>query len=473
MAISRPDHTSLCGTERMIRAAVSRRVTTTPASRPVASHRRWALRFSSNRPSFEAREAGGRRVPPAPASFQPRLMRAPSPQLALTLALIPLLAGAIHAPPARAGTGWIPPRPVTVLLPTATFAPGSTHSIEMTLRANGAPASLNWTATPGGAFALGVSPLNGSIVVPSDSVRRVSLSVTVPALAFGGASLSVELTDQVGGGHVAKAISAIFAATGGRPEVWPSPSAWSAPSNTPGTVSFQVHSLVASAESVQVTNGRTNPDPNNTDGIFPGTQPPADVNLPAGATITVSAPTTIAGSAYGGNASALQCSVTSLGGISNAIGHALSSAALPESLPTALVPVGLTPLGGEPAAGRDGPVELAARGVWLLPAGLDGVRVLSPGTALARIGEVDTDGNGTDDRLVGQVRIPSYAAALAVVPGFVGPAGDTLDLGLLAAGRSGLMLLDLRTVIDPPFGTWEDFFDQDMNGIDDRILRTT
>ena len=398
-------------------------------------------------------------------------MRAPSPQLALTLALIPLLAGAIHAPPARAGTGWIPPRPVTVLLPTATFAPGSTHSIEMTLRANGAPASLIWAATPGGAFALGVSPLNGSIVVPPDSVRRVSLSVTVPALAFGGASLSVELTDQVGGGHVAKAISAIFAATGGRPEVWPSPSAWSAPSNTAGTISFQVHSMVASAESVQVTNGRTNPDPNNTDGIFPGTEPPADVNLPAGATITVSAPTTIAGSAYGGNANALQCSLTSLGGISNAIGHALSSAALPESLPAALVPVGLTPL-GEPAAGRDGPVELAARGVWLLPAGLDGVRVLSAGTTLARIGEVDTDGNGTDDRLVGQVRIPSYAAALAVVPGFVGPAGDTLDLGLLAAGRSGLMLLDLRTVIDPPFGTWEDFFDQDMNGIDDRILRT-
>ena len=398
-------------------------------------------------------------------------MRARSPHPALTLALIPLLAWAIHSPPAVAGTGWIPPRPLTVLLPSATFAPGSTHSIEMTLRANGAPASLNWAATPGGAFALGVSPPNGSIVVPPDSVRRVSISVTVPALAFGGASLSVDITDQIGGGHVAKAISAIFAATGGRPEVWPAPSSWSAPSNTSGAVSFQIHSLVASAESVQVTNGRTNPDPNNAGGIFPGTEPPVDVYLPAGATVAVSAPTTIAGSAYGGNANALQCSVTSLGGISNSIGHALSSAALPESLPTALVPVGLTPL-GEPAAGRDGPVELAARGVWLLPAGLDGVRVMSAGTTLARIGAVDTDGNGTDDRLVGQVRIPSYAASVAVVPGFVGPAGDTLDLGLLAAGRSGLMLLDLRTVIDPPFGTWEDFFDQDMNGIDDRILRT-
>jgi hypothetical protein len=70
------------------------------------------------------------------------------------------------------------------------------------------------------------------------------------------------------------------------------------------------------------------------------------------------------------------------------------------------------------------------------------------------------------------VRIPSFAASIAVVPGFVGPTGDTLDLGLLAAGRSGLMLLDLRNAVDPPFGTWQDFFDQDMNGIDDRILQT-
>src|SRR2546425_1943545 len=267
-------------------------------------------------------------------------MRARPTHPALTLALVPLLAAALHAP-ASAGTGWIPPRPVTVLLPSATFAAGSTHSIEMTLRANGAPANLNWAATPGGPFALGVSPLNGSIVVPPDSVRRVSLSVTVPALAFGGASISVELTDQIGGGHVAKAISAIFAATGGRPEVWPSPSAWSAPSNTAGTVSFQVHSLVASAESVQVTNGRTNPDPNNTDGIFPGTEPPADVNLPAGATITVSAPTTIAGSAYGGNANAPQCRRTRPRGIPNAIGDAPSSPALPASFSAAPLPLGL------------------------------------------------------------------------------------------------------------------------------------
>lgn len=397
-------------------------------------------------------------------------MRARFPQPALTLALVPLLAGAIHAP-ANAGTGWIPPRSVTALLPSASFAPGSTHSIEMTLRANGAPANLNWAATPGGAFALGVSPSSGSIAVPPDSVRRVTLSVTIPALALGAASLSVELTDQIGGGHVAKVTSAIFSASGGMPEVWPAPSSWSARSNTTGAVSFQVHSTVAGAESVVVTDGRTNPDPNNTGALFPGTPPPVDLNLPGGTTVTVAAPTTIAGSAYGGNANAVQCSITSAAGISTAVGHALSSAALPESLPVALYPVGLAPM-GEPAAGRDGPVELLGRGVWLVPAGLDGVRVLSAGSSLARIGEIDADGNGTDDRLVGQVRIPSFAASVAVVPGFIGPAGDTLDLGLLAAGRAGLMLLNLRTVVDPPFGTWEDFFDLDRNGIDDRILRT-
>src|SRR5439155_1568383 len=295
-------------------------------------------------------KVGGRWVLPAPASYPPRNMRARFPQPALTLALVPLLAGAIHAP-ANAGTGWIPPRSVTALLPSASFAPGSTHSIEMTLRANGAPANLNWAATPGGAFALGVSPSSGSIAVPPDSVRRVTLSVTIPALALGAASLSVELTDQIGGGHVAKVTSAIFSASGGMPEVWPAPSSWSARSNTTGAVSFQVHSTVAGAESVVVTDGRTNPDPNNTGALFPGTPPPVDLNLPGGTTVTVAAP-------------------------------------------------------------------------------------------------------------------------VAVVPGFIGPAGDTLDLGLLAAGRAGLMLLNLRTVVDPPFGTWEDFFDLDRNGIDDRILRT-
>ena len=322
----------------------------------------------------------------------------------------------------------------------------------------------------GGAFTLGVTPTGGSVTVPADSVLRVTLSVSVPPAAVGAASLSLEITNQAGGGHVVKVSTAIFSASGGRPEVWPSAPTWSAPANTAGSISFQVHSLQGSAESLVVTDGRLNPDPNNAGALFQGSPFPTDVNLPGGATITLSEPTTIAGSAYGGNANAVQCSITSNEGISSAVGYALVSAALPDSLPAALVPVGLTPI-EEPAAGRDGPVELPSRGLWLLPAGLDGVRVLSAGSQLARIGPVDLDGNGSDDRLVGQVRIPSFAASIAVVPGFIGPSGDTLDLGLLAAGRGGLMLLDLRTLLDPPFGTWSDFFDQDGNGIDDRILR--
>ncbi|HMI30732.1 MAG TPA: hypothetical protein VK527_03265, partial [Candidatus Limnocylindrales bacterium] len=398
-------------------------------------------------------------------------MRARLPHHALPLALILILVSMALNAPASAATGWIPPPSVTALLPTATFAPGSTHSIEMTVRANGLPASLNWVAAAGGAFTLGVTPSGGSMNIPADSIRRVTLSVTVPALALGAASLSVEFTNQVGSGHVLKSSSAIFAASGGRPEVWPNPATWSASANTSGMVSFQIHSQLGSAESLDVTDGRTNPDPNNAGALFHGSPPPVDVNLPGGATITISGPTTIAGNAYAGNANAVQCSITSNGGISTALGYALVSAALPESLPAALYPVGLVPV-EDPAAGRDGPVELAGRGLWLMPAGLDGVRVLSAGSSLARIGTVDLDGNGADDRLVGQVRIPSYAASIAVVPGFIGPGGDTLDLGLLAAGRAGLMLLDLRNVLDPTFGTWEDFFDQDQNGIDDRILRT-
>jgi hypothetical protein len=360
---------------------------------------------------------------------------------------------------------------LTALLPSAAFAPGSTHSIDLTLRANGAPASLNWTRTVGGAFAPSVTPASGSILVPQDSVRRVTLSVTVPGGSVGAASLGIEITDQIGGGHVAKASTAIFAASGGMPEVWANPSTWSAPARTSGSVSFQVHSTVGTAEVVDVTDGRDNPDNENDGALFPGTPLPLSANLPGGATITLNAPITIAGSAYAGNANSVQCSISSAAGITTATGFALSSAALPESLPTALFPAGVTPV-TEPAAGRDGPVELASRGLWLLPSGLDGVRVLSAGSSLARFGPVDTDGNGADDRMVGQIRIPSFAASIAVVPGFVGPAGDTLDLGLLAAGRAGLLLLDLRTLLDPLFGTWQDFFDQDLNGIDDRILRT-
>src|SRR6185295_7938920 len=383
------------------------------------------------------REAGGRVARP-PLRFIPRNMRA------LILGLLLLSAGT-----ATSATGWIPPRSLTVLLPSASFAPNTTHPIQMTLRANGAPANLSWVATVGGSFVLGVSPSSGSITIPSDSIRTVTLNVTVPPAAIGPASLAIEITDQIGGGHVAKATSAIFSASAGLPEVWPNPGTFAAPARTSGNVTFTVHSTSGTSELIDVTDGRDNPDNNNDNALFPGTSFPPEVNLPAGGTITLNEPTTIAGSAYAGNANLVQCSISSVAGITSAVGFALSSAALPESLPAAMFPVGLTPFSPEPASSRDGPVEMASRGVWLVCAGVDGVRVLSAGTPVARIGPVDTNNDGADDRLVGRFHVPSYAAALTVVPGFVGPGGDTLDLGLLAAGRAGLMVLDLRAVMDP------------------------
>src|SRR5438876_832905 len=254
--------------ERMTRDAASRRVITTPVSMPASSRRRSESRFSSSS-GIAIRGSGGPEMRPAPASFPSRNVRMRHRSRARFL--VPLfLLGALVPPGAWAATGWIPPRTVTVLLPGATVAPGSVHTLELT---------------------------------------------------------------------------------------------------------FQVHGMAAVAETLDVTADRSNPDPNNAGALFPGSPPPATPFLPAHATIAITVPTTIAGSAYAGSANTVSCTVSSLFGNSTASAHALASAALPESLPTALVPVGLVPM-AEPAAGRDGPVELPWRGLWLLPAGLEGVRVI-------------------------------------------------------------------------------------------------
>lgn len=379
------------------------------------------------------------------------------------LALLLLLA---VSPPARAD--WIPPRAATLALPAAAFAPSTTHPLEFTVRANRTPAYLAWSAAAVGPFALQVTPSAGTLVVPAESVRVVTLSLSLPDTALGTAALIVTLTYEIGGGFVAKATGAIQAATGGRPEVWPAPGIWSAAAGTTGSVGFQVHSVQSGGESVVVTTGRDNPDPNNGGGLFPGSAAPAGATLPGFGTIDVGAPTTIPADAYGGNLNAVQLTVSSAAGNSTAIGYAL--AATPGATPSALAPVGLVPW-DLPAAGRDGAADLAARGYRLVPSGTAGVRVLGASGTVG-IGAIDLDASGMDDRILGTIRIPSYAAALSIVPGFVAASGDTLDLGLLAAGRSGLMLLDLRNVEDPSFGSWSDFYDVDANGIDDRILRT-
>ena len=388
---------------------------------------------------------------------------APANRLAVLL-LLPLGIAGLHP---LASAAFLPPRVVTAALPGATLAPGTGRSLELDVRANGAPANLVWSASVAGSFGLALDPSGGSLTIPADSTARVAITVTLPDSALGSTLLSVEL-DQGAGGLIAKVTAVVSAATGGCPEVWPLPSAWSADPGTVGAVAFQVHSLTTAAETVFLTAGRSNPDANNAGALFPAGATPANAALPAQGTITVGLPTTISPDAYGGNLNDVQLTVTSAAGNSTATGHAL--AARNGSVPAAMLASGLVPL-DVPASGRDGAAYLASRDDWLVPSGTSGVRVLG-GTRLDEIGPLDWNDNGVDDRIVGTIRIPSYAAALAIVPGFVSASGDTLDLGLLAAGRAGLMLLDLRTVEDPSFGTWSDFFDLDGDGIDDRILRT-
>lgn len=394
--------------------------------------------------------------------------RVAGPFLVLRAMLLALVAAASAS--SAAATDWIPPRPVTALLPSAVFAPNSTHTVTLTIRANGPGAWLAWSVATAGPFAFGVTPATGSLNVAANGIATVDFSVSLPDTAIGTGSVTVDLSDVIGGARVARAQAAIQAATGGRPEILPAPGTWSAPAGTSGSVSFQVHSMIGGSEQLVLTTGRYDPDPNNAGGLFGGGAAPSPVTLGGGATTTVSVPTTVPARAYAGTGNAVQLSVTSNGGISNAVAFALASASLSDSLPTALVPVGVTPVGGV-TAGRDGPTLLASRGDWLIPSGPDGVLVTRAASSDS-IGLTDVNGDGRDDRIVGQIRIPSYAAGLSIVPRFVTAQGETLDVGLLAAGRGGLMLLDLRVVEDYPFGAWSDFFDVDGNGIDDRILRT-
>lgn len=379
-----------------------------------------------------------------------------------------LACGAGLPAPSRA-FDWIPPRPFTAVLPSATLKPSTSHALDLTVRANGPGASLVWGATCVGSFACGLSPSSGVLAVPSNGIATVPITVTLPDTALGAVSLTVTLLFEQGGGIAAKVGASIQSASGGRPEIKPLPSTMSAPAGTAGSVAFQVHSTIGSSEQLLITAGRFNPDPNNVGAHFAWGSPPANVTVPGGGTVTVSVPVTISANAYAGNLNTVQLSVTSGGGLSNALGNALVSASSPGSLPTACVPVGLTPLSTD-AAGRDGPAPLTARGYWLTPTGLEGVRVIRAASTDS-IGPTDANGDGGDDRIVGTIRIPSYAAALSVIPNFVTANAETLDVGLLAAGRAGLMLLDLRVVEDPTFGSWEDFFDSDLNGVDDRILR--
>ncbi|HEU4723714.1 MAG TPA: hypothetical protein VFU59_00310, partial [Candidatus Eisenbacteria bacterium] len=366
---------------------------------------------------------------------------------------------------------WIPPRPVTAWFPSATIAPGASVTLELVLRAEGASASVEWSAASSGAFLSTVTPSSGTLVLAAGAVTRIPLTVGVPPASLGLGSVTVTVVYGNGGSLAARTTASVTAATDGRPEIWPSSPTWSGTAGTSGTAAFTVRSRIGSSETVVVTAGKSNPDPNNVGLLFPpGGSAPATLLIPGAATVPLNVTSTLPGNAWAGNSNAFQVNLTSAGGISTATAFAIVQTANPDSLPTALRPIGVLPL-DQGAAGRDGPALLANRGFWLTPEGLGGIEV-SRAASSDSIGLTDADGDGGDDRLVGTLRIPSFAAALSVVPGFVAASGETLDLGLLAAGRAGLMILDLRVVEDPLFGAWEDFFDSDQNGVDDRILRT-
>jgi hypothetical protein len=382
--------------------------------------------------------------------------------------ILALWAASLAMSGAALGQDWIPPRPVTAIMPGATLAPGSTDTLDLVVFASGGSATLFWGATSAGQFPCTVSPASGGVVVPAGTFATIPLSVTLPPEALGISTLSIELTNASDGGFAAKVDAAIFAATGGRPEIRPVPGTRLAPAGTAGPVNFEIHSLSGAAEQIVLTTSRLNPDPNNQGLLFSGTPPASPVNLPAGATINVSVPTTIAANAYAGNLNEIKLQVTSDGGISTANGHAVTSTQ--GLVPTALRPIGVTPH-ETILTGRDGPALLPDRGYWLVPAGPGGVRVHRV-TSTDSIGMVDAGGDGVEDRWIGTLATSPYAAAIAAIPRFVTAANETLDVGLVAAGSDGLVLFNLTSIEDPIFGTWQDSYDSDMNGIDDRILRT-
>jgi hypothetical protein len=380
------------------------------------------------------------------------------------------------AGPVQAGQDWFPPRPVSLVVPSVTLAPGQPRAIDLLVRANGAPANLRWTATPAGDFLAILSATQGTVSLAADQIAAIPITVTVPAGVTGLASgfITVRLFYEPGGGTAAPLqVAMIRAATLGRPQMYPLPSTSIPVAGGPASVTYELRSTIATDEVFHLTaTPPQNPDENNAGLAFPYWNPTTPRTLPALGTIQVSVPIHPPGVAYPGNLNSFRLEATSDSDdekFADAKGHAFLSAADPDSVPATFHPVGVVPQ-EQVAAGRDGPARIPGRDLWLVPSGWLGLRVLHD-SALSQVGKLDRDANGLDDRLVGNIRIPAYAAAVTLVPGFVNGAQEVLDLGLLAAGKAGLMLLDLRDIFEPRIGSWEDFYDLDANGIDDRILR--
>jgi len=392
-----------------------------------------------------------------------------------------LLAAFAWTPLAYAGQDWFPPAAAQLVVPNVTFQPGQPRTLSFVIRANRLAGNFRWTAVPsantGPIFTPQLSATTGTVSLAADQQQTVSITVTVPAGAPNPSTgfITFKLTYEPGGGQAApSATCMVRGATGGRPEFYPSPFVLAGPAGGPAVVTYNLHSTVGTAEpyALQLSTP-SNPDSFNALNRLPYTVPASPVNLPGGATIQISVPVYMPGNIYPGNLNAFNISAQSnvdVTKLSDAKGFAMASSADPDSLPTGLAATGLVKLElGHAAAGRDGPTPIPGRGLWLVPAGRLGVKVMRD--TVSQMGPVDTDNNSLDDRYIGRIRPPTYSASIAVVPGFVNSASEVLDLGLLAAGTGGLMLVDLRDIVDLIGVTWETWYDLDGDGIDDRILR--
>ncbi len=389
----------------------------------------------------------------------------------------------LRADPAVAGQDWFPAPAAELVAPNVTFQPGQARTYSFVIRANRIPGNFRWTAVPSGTsgslFTPQLSATTGTVSLSADQQSTVSITVTVPAAAPSPSTgfITFKLAfDPSGGTAAPSTLAMIRAATGGRPELYPSPFVLSTAAGAPATVTYNLHSTVTGTEQYNLTlSTPSNPDSFNALNRFPYTALATPVTLPGLGTIQISVPVFLPGNIYPGNLNAYNISAQAtidLTKLSDAKAFALASSPDPDSLPQGLAATGLAKIElGYAASSRDGPVLIPGRGLWLVPAGLLGVKVLRD-SSMNQMGPIDTDNNNLDDRYVGRIRPPTYSASISVIPGYANTTTlEVLDLGLLAAGTGGLMLVDLRDIVDLPGVTWEQWYDLNGDGIDDRILR--
>ena len=226
--------------------------------------------------------------------------------------MVAVCAFACFVPSSAHAADWVPPRPVSAWVPSATIAPGSAATLELVLRADGVAASVEWSAASTGGFLATVTPASGTILLQAGAIARIPLSIGVPAASLGLGSVSISVHYSNGGGLTAKSTASIIAATDGRPEIWPATPTWSGTAGSAGVAIFNVRSGAGGSESVVVTAGKTNPDPNNVGTLFPGGSAPATILVPGGgATVPLSVNGTLAGNAWAGNSNSFQVNLTS------------------------------------------------------------------------------------------------------------------------------------------------------------------